>query len=88
MAYKCMFFSLTPPPSLRSMLARELLQLLLTDLGNLLGKRVDAVGGTLGGSVGDLHSLVRHTMRRTVATPPPQKTQSLRCPWMSHRDSD
>lgn len=37
MAYKCMFFSLTPPPSLRSMLAREHLQLLLTDLGNLWG---------------------------------------------------
>lgn len=86
MAYKCMYVSLTPPPSLRSMLARERLQLLLTDLGNLLGRRVDAVGGTLGGSVGDLHSLVRHTIHRTVATP--QKTQSLRCPWMSHRDSD
>lgn len=73
-----MYFSLTPPPSLSSMLARERLQLLLTDLGNLLGRRVDAVGGTLEASMGDLHSLVRYTIHRTVATR--QKTQSLRCP--------
>ncbi|KAK7807910.1 hypothetical protein U0070_023942 [Myodes glareolus] len=31
-----------------SMLARERLQLLLTDLDNLLGRRVDALGGSLG----------------------------------------
>lgn len=51
------------------MLARERLQLLLTDLDNLLGRRVDALGGSLGGSVGNLHNLVSHIIHRTVATP-------------------
>lgn len=49
MAYKCVYFSLIPVLSFSSVLARERLQLLLTDLGSLLGRRVDAVGGTLVG---------------------------------------
>ncbi|KAH0501311.1 A disintegrin and metalloproteinase with thrombospondin motifs 17 [Microtus ochrogaster] len=42
-----------------SMLAREHLQLLLTDSGNLLGRRVDAVGGTLGMAFGDYGTFYR-----------------------------